>query len=218
MPAALRRRPSPALVLALVALALGTAGIASGAFVGPGGTIKGCVASNGVLRVIDESAQCRVTRSPETTITLADGASFYTKTASDLRYAAAADLAALEARADALETDVGSLQSQVTTLTGTTVPGLQAAIAALDTRTDSLETSVTSLQGDVAGLEGQMTTLTGTTIPSLQAAVTSLDLRTDVLEASVTTLQGQVTTLQTQVTSLTATVNAICGMAIITVC
>jgi hypothetical protein len=54
-----RHRPSPAMVVALIALLVALGGVAFASIPGPGGVVKGCYSkSNGSLRVIDSKKDC----------------------------------------------------------------------------------------------------------------------------------------------------------------
>jgi hypothetical protein len=55
----IRHRPSPAMVVALIALLVALGGVAFGSIPGPGGVVKGCYSkSTGSLRVIDSKKHC----------------------------------------------------------------------------------------------------------------------------------------------------------------
>jgi hypothetical protein len=55
----IRHRPSPAMVVALIALLVALGGVAFASIPGPGGVVEGCYSkSSGVLRVIDSKKGC----------------------------------------------------------------------------------------------------------------------------------------------------------------
>lgn len=93
------------------------ASVATGAFESEASTIKACVATRGgAVRIIDSTAQCAA---KETQVLLADGTGFYTKTASDERFASITELAAAASRISTLESDLTALTERVDDLPDT---------------------------------------------------------------------------------------------------
>lgn len=60
------------------------------------------------------------------------------------------------------------LENSMSTLTGTTIPGIQNDVSGLDGRLDTLEGTT------IPGLDGRINTLENTTIPSIQSEITSV--------------------------------------------
>ncbi len=103
-----------------LAVALVVVTLAAGAFVGPDGTYKACVAARGgSVRIVDQSVSCSA---KETEIALADGTAFYTKAASDARYASNSALSSTDTRVAALEGQVEELSERLDELTAAAPP------------------------------------------------------------------------------------------------
>lgn len=119
---------------------------------------------------------------------------------------AEAELVAHEGRLDTADAELG-------TLTGVTLPALNADLAAAKTRLTATEGTLAPLPGKVATAQADLTLLKDTTIPALGADLTAAKTRLTTAEGTLAPLPGKVATAQADLTTAFGQISTADGKA-----